>query len=104
MDPQLRAAAREAAPITDALSALSPTTLPSLRLMGGKVPVFDANVPVDRRSIPGGRGAPEVVVYVINARAGTRRPAILHPHGGSYIIGTAASHVPRLQKMAAALD
>lgn len=104
VDPQLRAAAREAAPITDALSALSPATLPALRAMGSRVPAFDTNVPVERRSIPGGRGAPEVIVYVINARAGTRRPAILHTHGGGYIIGAPASDVPRLQKMAATLD
>ncbi|MFA6124528.1 MAG: alpha/beta hydrolase [Sphingomonas sp.] len=104
VDPQLRAAAREAAPITTMLSALSTATLPSVRAAGGKVSAFEAGVPVDRRSIPGGRSAPDVVIYVINARAGTARPAILHTHGGGFVVGTAANDVPRLQAMAAALD
>ncbi|AJA11187.1 Putative secreted protein [Sphingopyxis fribergensis] len=45
VDPELRAAAREAAPI--------PTRCPRPRFhpraIGGKVPAFDANVPADRR-------------------------------------------------------
>jgi acetyl esterase/lipase len=57
------------------------------------------------RAIPGGAGAPDVHIYVINADAhGAPRPAILHMHGGGYVAGTAKSSIMRLQQMALALD
>jgi acetyl esterase/lipase len=57
------------------------------------------------RTIPGPRGAPDVVVYVINA--GPREaltPAILHTHGGGFIMGTAKGSVRQMQEVAQALD
>ena len=62
------------------------------------------DVPVAERLIPGAGGAPDVRVYVINARAGTQRPAILHMHGGGMFIGAAKSDVRGLQEIARALD
>ena len=59
---------------------------------------------VAERMVPGRAGAPDVRVFVINATAGERRPAILHTHGGGYVLGSAASDVPDLQVMAQALD
>ncbi len=57
-----------------------------------------------RRVIPGPNSAPELVVYVVNAQPGGRRPAILHTHGGGYIFGSARDSLPMLQRTAAALD
>jgi acetyl esterase/lipase len=59
---------------------------------------------VAERMVPGRGGAPDVRVFVINAKAGERRPAILHTHGGGYVLGSAASDVPDLQVLAQALD
>ena len=60
---------------------------------------------VQRRMIPGPRGGPEVPVFVINASdRGDRRPAILHMHGGGYVIGTAQAALPKLEGFANELD
>jgi acetyl esterase/lipase len=59
---------------------------------------------VAERMVPGRAGAPDVRVFVINAKAGGRRPALLHTHGGGYILGSAASSIPDLQVLAQALD
>jgi acetyl esterase/lipase len=56
---------------------------------------------VNKRLIPGPVGSPEVPVFVINAaRKGEPRPAILHMHGGGYVLGTAQSAVPSLEQLA----
>ena len=60
---------------------------------------------VQRRTIPGPLGNPELNVYVINASdRGGARPAILYIHGGGYVTGSAATLVPNLQKIAHELD
>lgn len=71
-----------------------PTTAESLRQ---DVPVAEQRVPV-----PG--GAPDVLVYLINARADGSRPAIVNVHGGGYVTGTAKGTVRYLQDLAAELD
>lgn len=59
----------------------------------------------EARTIPGPKGAPDVVVYVINAGArGAPRPAILHTHGGGFIVGSAKGAVRQMQEVAQALD
>ena len=58
----------------------------------------------ERRLIPVGRPHPDVAIYVVNAKPGTSRPAILHTHGGGYIIGSAESSVRQLQELCAKLD
>jgi acetyl esterase/lipase len=55
------------------------------------------------RWIPGAKDAPEVRVFVINAaESGRLRPAILHIHGGGFVMGTAAEAIPTLQQVARA--
>lgn len=57
------------------------------------------------KSIPGYGGAPDVRVFIVNARNdGSLRPCILHTHGGGFIIGDAKSGLRQLQEIAAALD
>jgi acetyl esterase/lipase len=66
-------------------------------------PVKSRNV--ERRLIPGPTGSPDVTVYVINASSrGRNRPAILHLHGGGYVLGSAQGAVPELEKIAHSLD
>ena len=55
----------------------------------------------EKRSIAGSKGAPDVQVYVINAAAGdVKRPAILHIHGGGFVLGLASEGIPALQRVA----
>ena len=56
------------------------------------------------KTIPGAAGQPSVDVYVINQQKASKRPAILHIHGGGYIIGRAIDGVKRLQKIATEND
>jgi acetyl esterase/lipase len=66
---------------------------------------FLAQPSVQRRIIPGPVEAPDLVVFVINAGTpGANRPAILHMHGGGFIVGSAEASVADLQAQAAALD
>lgn len=46
------------------------------------------------------QGDPDVAVYVINAKAGANKPAILYMHGGGYILGSARDSVVGMQKLA----
>lgn len=48
--------------------------------------------------------APDLVLYVVNARSGDAKPGILHMHGGGFTTGTALGSLRRLQKLAAELD
>jgi acetyl esterase/lipase len=63
-----------------------------------------AGPPFFERMIPGSNGAPDVRIYVINAKAGTSRPGILHMHGGGYVGGTPLLFMRMLQSIAASLD
>jgi acetyl esterase/lipase len=57
------------------------------------------------RRLPGPAGAPPVAAYVINRRPGAApRPAILHMHGGGYVIGDARMGMAVLQPLAQELD
>jgi acetyl esterase/lipase len=59
----------------------------------------------EERRLPGAAGAPPVPVHVINRRPGAApRPAILHMHGGGYVIGNARIGVAALQPLAQELD
>ncbi len=62
------------------------------------------DVPWEKKMVPVGKGHPDVAIYIVNARPGTRRPAILETHGGGYIIGAAKDSVRGLQEICKALD
>lgn len=56
-------------------------------------------------TIPGPRGAPDVRIYIINDSAGgAPRPAILHAHGGGFVLGSAQGSLRTVQGAAQALD
>jgi acetyl esterase/lipase len=60
--------------------------------------------PVRREVVPGRANAPPVKVYLVDGGAGAAdRPAILHIHGGGYILGSPQSDLPNLQRIAGAL-
>jgi acetyl esterase/lipase len=88
----------------DSFPDLTRETLPAARNMLGGVTPPAASPTVRKQAIKGRAGAPDVSVYVINAKPGQRKPAILHTHGGGYVMGVAASNIATLQPIAAALD
>lgn len=104
--PELREAARQAIGFSKLMGAINEQSVLASRKGGGGPPAPErlADVPVTEQSIPGAKGAPDVKLFVINARAGTGRPGILHTHGGGYILGTAATDIRRLQALARELD
>lgn len=105
VDPDLRPMARQMMAQSAQMPPFTEATLPALRKMGEawiKPPLPGISVEQRHVTVPG--GAPEVPVYVINARPGTGRPAILHTHGGGFISGTPRFDIPNLQRMAQALD
>lgn len=67
-------------------------------------PKPSADVPYERRVVPGGKGQPDVAIYLINAKAGAARPAILFTHGGGFVTGTALSSIAGLQALCKELD
>ncbi len=103
--PELRAAARQAQSLGQALSAMTADTLPTMRGTADALPPPPLEAPpFERRTVPGPAGEPDVEVYIINAKPGASRPGILHMHGGDYVAGSASASVRPLQEVASALD
>lgn len=105
LDPELRPVAREMLAQAAQMPAFTEANLPALRKMYEswvKPPL--PGIAVEQRHVPIPGGAPDVSVYVINARPGAARPAILHTHGGGFIVGTPRADIPKLQRMAQTLD
>ncbi|MBV1691425.1 alpha/beta hydrolase [Novosphingobium sp. G106] len=101
--PDLREIARRILPFGRA--PLNITTLAQQR-KGAEAygPKPSADVPYERRVIPGSKGQPDVAIYLINAAAGAARPAILFTHGGGFVTGTALSSVASLQTLCKELE
>lgn len=105
VDPDLRAPI-EAMQASGEEFHVDEASLPQVREGTAKWirPPLDAP-PVEEKTIPGPPAAPDLRVYVIGAaRAGKPRPAVLHTHGGGYVIGTPLMDIPKLQQLAARHD
>ena len=120
--PPAGAATRNAKPVTiDPMSLVDPDFLPTLvkiqpdidkeiytdrtlpamrKLSDNYAQPPGSTPPFTRRLIPGAKGAPDVPIYIIGQRGAGARPAILHIHGGGYILGRAVDALPNLQKLA----
>lgn len=101
VDPELRDAAR----MLLSVPALAHETVAAMR-SSRAAPELPrrGDIAVTETRILGGQNAPDVPVYIINANPGTKRPGILHMHGGGFVVGAAGFDVPMLQHMAAELD
>lgn len=100
--PDLRPIARQMLASFGKDFALSAEALPMMRqgMSGGAFGrPRSADIPVEARAIPGGKGNPPVKVQIVNARPGEARPAILHMHGGGYVMGMAEMAVAELQSL-----
>jgi acetyl esterase/lipase len=103
IDPELRPAAQ-----AQIRQSGMQWTLEGLKAMqaGGGPPSAPwlSDVPVEDVKAPVGPGHPDVTLFVLNAKAGGNRPAILHTHGGGHILGSARSEVAYEQALARELD
>jgi acetyl esterase/lipase len=84
---------------------LTSATLAARRKMNYMRPPQAAPAYVERM-IPGRKGDPDVRVYVINAGAAGAAPraAILHTHGGGFVLQDAKAAIGSMQELALALD
>jgi len=84
--------------------AWSEKTLPDMRARSAaSSPPPLAQPTFFRRTIPGAVGAPAVDVVVIGVAGGAApRPAVLHIHGGGYVVGSVAESIAPLQQLSAA--
>ena len=105
VNPELRPFAAKILPFLSKAPPLSMTTLPQNRkgMAGMKRPALP-DIPVEKRQILVGAGQRDITIYVINAKPGVARPAILHTHGGGFVSGSAESSVRDLQEICKALD
>jgi acetyl esterase/lipase len=62
------------------------------------------DVPFVKKVIRRGPKAPDVTIYVINAKADRNGAGILHIHGGGFVFGSAAESIFDLQRLATELD
>jgi len=105
VDPQLRAAAVQMQQMSQQFRPMSLEKLARRReLQSSMVAPLRPDVRAEQVTIPGSPHAPEVGVWIVNARSGAQRGGILHMHGGGFTASCARGSVPYLQDAARELD
>ena len=103
--PELRAAASRLLSMEAKQPPLSAGMLPAHRKGSeaySRTPSEDISWKQVR--VPNLEGGPDVTVYVVNAQGAKMRPAILHTHGGGFVMGSAKSSIHDLQELCRTLD
>jgi len=105
VDRELRPSALKMIEMSRRLTGRDDAPLAGMRKASGQfLPPLLSDVPVMKHEVPVGKGQPDVTVFVVNARRGASRPAILHMHGGGFIAGQAHYEIGKLQQLAKTLD
>ena len=103
IDPELRPAAKQM--LSLGMPPLSAATLHRGPATAGGPPAeLLSGIKVTEQHVPAQGSLPGVTVYVVNADPSKRRPAILHTHGGGFIVGSAKGELRYLQETARDLD
>lgn len=103
IDPELRPAAKQM--LSLGMPPLSAATLHRGPAgTGGPPAELLSGIKVTEQHVPAQGSLPGVTVYVVNADPSKRRPAILHTHGGGFIVGSAKGELRYLQETARDLD
>lgn len=102
--PELREAARAFMQMGTAPSALSLDILLSMRQGALRYARPALPAPAWEEARTQSADGSEIRLFVINKSPGTSKPAILHTHGGGFIMGSADSDLANLQSIAQSLD
>lgn len=101
--PELRPSARRM--LEMGMPPITEEVLRNLPPDGGPPPAqLLAEIPVAEKDLAPQGSLPGVKVFVINSDPAKRRPAILHTHGGGFILGSVTGELRYLQETAQALD
>lgn len=105
VDRELRPSALKMIEMSRTLTGPEEALLAGMRNASAQfLPPLLQDVPVMKYEVPVGKGQPDVTVFVVNARRGASRPAILHMHGGGFIAGQVRYEIGKLQQLAKTLD
>ena len=104
VDPELRQAARQVIATSGQMGSFTEENMRAMRAGTPPSPPLLADIPTREVRIPAQGSLPEVTAFVVNSNPGAGRPAILHSHGGGYILGSAKSELRFLQETAKTLE
>src|SRR3984885_422524 len=82
--PELRAPLK-GMPAFQLPKEIAPAQLAAFRKMPFSPPRRFPTPSVAERMVPGRQGAPDVRVFVVNAKPGDNRPAVVNTHGGGFM-------------------
>lgn len=101
--PELRPAARQVLAMSGQMGSFTEANMQAMRAGSPPSAPLLPDVPTAEVHVPAQGALPAVTVYVVNSKPGEARPAILHTHGGGYILGSAKSELRSRQETAKAL-
>jgi acetyl esterase/lipase len=105
VDPELREGAKLILPALCPIRSITRRSLECGRKRRPPAALPSPAPAVELRRVPGAQGQPDVGVAVIGARRdGVLRPAVLHIHGGGFVVGRMEDTFPASQTLAEELD
>ncbi len=99
VNPEFRPALEQLIKSAEDRGPLNDATVKQWRSLTFPTPPLAPTPAVREQMIPGPAGAPQVKVYICGDASGALKPAILHIHGGGYIIGSAFSSRQDIQDL-----
>ncbi len=104
VNPELRPALNQVSQFLSRLKYNDASLPETRRLMGATSRAPLDSPPVTEHLIPGAKGQPDVRVYVAGDLAGSSKPALLHIHGGGFVVSRAKDSLRAIQDMAVRHD